>query len=144
MEIDKDKVASLAQALLDEYNRGDIDPFEHYEEIWNSLKEALNPPPARPSKEECIEWLEHEKTEMLLLLGEKVISDNINKYNMRVATIEYLKEPSLQWVKNTGVEPQCERVLIKYASGGIYEGDPSIWAWDTSIAWAISEYIILE
>ena len=101
-----DKVVEAAKAYISRIESEiakdpAIKPWDEY----YILKDALNPPPARPSKEECLEFWGSYKTHWA-------------KHSLIVkATISYLKEPSLQWVKNTGVEPECKTMLVLLKNG---------------------------
>jgi hypothetical protein len=135
MEIDKDKVVDLAKALLAAHKVGEIDSPVYYQGIWKGLEEALNPPPARPTKEECVKWV---KKYLLSSIANNLVPEF-------AATIEYLEEPSLQRVKNTGVMPICKKVIAEYRDGDVLVDDPMAFGWiienlDTDII----EYIILE
>jgi hypothetical protein len=104
------------------------------ERLLNELKEALNPPPPRPTKEECIEWIGNMVDSVYQCYSDKSLFN---------ATIDYLKKPSLQWVKNTGVVPSCKAVLIK-TKEEIIEGEPEDFAWRLDFQTPIIEYIIIE
>lgn len=113
MELDKDKVVEAARAYISRIDAEiakdpHIVPWDEY----YTLKEALNPPPARPSKEECIEWLEKGRPQQEF----DIISPRMQ---LREATIEYLKEPSLQLVENTGVKPEYKEIVVFFRDGGI-------------------------
>lgn len=104
-----DKVVEAAKAYISRIESEiakdpAIKPWDEY----YILKEALYPPPARPSKEECINKLERYLVEYM--------HDDVFK-SLAKDMLYYLKEPSLQWVKNTGVEPECKTMLVLLKNG---------------------------
>lgn len=145
MEIDK--VVEAARAYVECTFNKEItcDVLKERDKLLIALKDALNPPPSRPSKETCIEWLERfgSKEDKGNTLG---LSDSVQL--VFLATVEYLKEPSLQWVKNTGVMPEYKVCIVKYNRGAVKlleNIDPAIWQIDEEDpVWDIKEYIILE
>jgi len=106
MEIDKDKVVEAAKAYVEKqdviYKHGGFS-YRGCDEYF-ALREALNTPPPRPSKEECIDWLV------------KSCAGNADRVFQK-AIMDYLGEPSLQWVKNTGVPPLCKACIVRYKDG---------------------------
>jgi len=111
MEIDKDRVVECARAyvgcILDK--QVTCASLKEKERLFLQLRDALNPPPARPSKDECAVWL------VKFVTGHSSMTKPEDPF--LAPTIEYLKEPSLQWVKNTGVAPECKTVLVSLKSG---------------------------
>ena len=106
-----DKVVEAAKAYISRIESEiakdpAIKPWDEY----YILKEALYPPPARPSKEECINKLERYLVEYM--------HDDVFK-SLAKDMLYYLKEPSLQWVKNTGVEPEYKVVVVRFRAGEI-------------------------
>jgi len=142
MEIDKDKVVEAAKAYIAKAEyiiENDIGKPIVTDEYF-ALKEALNPPPPRPTKEECIKWVTG-------AFHGGSICDFKGKAR---ATIDYLKEPSLQWVKNTGVIPNAKLVLVKVESGRFDLCSPLDswlrWGFDDKekVNYFVEKYIILE
>ena len=133
MEIDKDKLVEAAKAVVS--SREDSRGLKHMDKCINELCIALTP--AHPSKEKCIEYL-NEFIECVGTQDELFIK----------GAISHLKEPSLQWVKNTGVMPEYKVCMVKYNRGYVKlleNIDPDIWQIDEKDPfWDIKEYIILE
>jgi len=163
MEIDKDKkVVEAAKAFVEEIEKNQDFPDctrlsrvtddnwryhktldaapKTYKDLKAALNEALNPPPPRPTTEECIKWI-------MGTFNGGSICDFKGKAR---ATIDYLKEPSLQWVINTGVCPNAKLVLVQVKSGSFALCSPldSWLRWgfneEEKVNYFVEKYIILE
>jgi hypothetical protein len=141
--IDKDKVVEAARALVKYMENGGVATRSSFK----PLIDALNPPPPRPSKEICIDYLER--------FSSKEDSGNAVRLDDTVqrvfsATVDYLKEPSLQWVKNTGAAPNAKLVLVRVETGSFALCSPLDswlrWGFDDKekVNYFVEKYIILE
>lgn len=150
MEIDKDRVVECARAYVECILTKQVTTtlLKDKERLFLQLRDALNPPPPRPSKEECIGWLER--------LGSKEDKGKTLKLEdcvqlVLLTTAEYLKEPCLKLVKNTGVKPEYKVVMVRFRHGGVccFHSQQSLrWHFassdDESADNDVIEYIILE
>jgi hypothetical protein len=144
--IDKDKVVEAAKAYVEKqdviYKHGGCS-YRGSDEYF-ALKKALNPPPPRPTEEECVKELE-----FYIQRFPASFYKNSEAYISLLNTIiHHLKEPSLQWVKNTGEEPEYQLIIIKDDCGGVAmysKRDSFNWTPVSSDKHAVvKEYIILE
>ena len=134
-----DKVVEAAKAYISRIESEiakdpAIKPWDEY----YILKEALYPPPARPSKEECINKLERYLVEYM--------HDDVFK-SLAKDMLYYLKEPSLQWVKNTGVRPEYKAAIGRLDDGALKllkRHYNRLWGLDDKYQRVITEYIVLE
>lgn len=140
MEIDKDKVVEIVRDFYNLKINSKFLSVRECDDFWRDIEQALNPTPPRPSKEECIEWFIQAYFKLGACPTPKAVE-------IVQTTIEYLKEPSLQWVKNTGVKPEYKAITVRLVSGTICSFDSE----EEGLRWYftgsegdILEYIILE
>jgi hypothetical protein len=155
MQINKDKVVEAARALsngrkaaillLKAEEKTLLPTKEEIDKLWDNLEEALNPPPPRLSKKICIDYLERFSSKEDS--GNAVRLDDTVQRVFSVA-IDYLKEPSLQWVKNTGVVPELKTMLVLLKNGKFAVGERGEFSFEYQNAYDVDyfveKYIILE
>ena len=87
------------------------------------------------SRGDCMEWL-----------ADYISSDPDDQVsNIAEATIEYIENTKPQWIKNTGVKPDCKKVVIQYVDGELEKVNTEHCCWELCGRPSdIEEYMIIE
>ena len=140
--MDDKKAIEAARALIEmfekaknlSFNKEGSKPYtnaEHIEQLerteqYKALKEALKETlEDKPSRESCIDWVH-----------------GFNDCPERDATIEYLEQPTMQWVNYEGKDMPVDdgiQVFVKYKGGEYSIGYSGVIPWNIVAAYMVIE-----